>query len=417
MIEMPGVVSDVVRSVGLSAAMRAAGVVTALLPIPQPILLVGPGSSRRLGQALAGFGHRKILIVTDRVIAEKDLPKALLGALDEGGVAHVTFDAVTADAPIPIIEQGIAFYDKHGCDAIVAFGGGSPMDAAKTIALAVANSKHPRKLVGYFKGRRAPVPIYAVPTTAGTGSEVTVAAVVSDPQTNRKLVIADTRLVPAMAALDPTLMIGLPRHVTAATGMDALTHAVEAFVGHWATEQSDRMALAAVGLIYGNLRTAYRNGRNLAAREQMALAATYAGLAFTRANVGYVHAIAHQLGGRYHTPHGLANAIMLPHVLAFLAPAVTRRLALLAVRAGLGRAGERPATLAKKFIDSVVALNRDLGIPRHLDALQPADIPALARAACWEADTSYPVPRYMSPAICEQILRQVLPRPATHRKR
>ena len=417
MIEVPGIVGDVVRSVGLSTAMKAAGVVTGLLPIPQPMLLVGPGASRRLGQAICGFGHRKILIVTDRVVSELGLPDALTEALTDGGTAYVTFDAITPDAPIPLIEKGIAFYEKHGCDAIVAFGGGSPMDAAKTIALAVANKKHPRQLVGYFRGLRSPVPVYAVPTTAGTGSEVTVAAVVSDPKTNKKLVIADTRLVPAMAALDPSLMTGLPRHVTAATGMDALTHAVEAFIGQWATGYTDRMALAAVGMIYGNLRVAYKNGRNLAAREQMALAATYAGLAFTRANVGYVHAIAHQLGGRYHTPHGLANAIMLPQVLKFLSPAITKKLAVLAVRAGVGKDGERPTVLAKKFLDSVEALNRDLGIPRYLDALREADIPALAKAACWEADTNYPVPRYMSPETCEGILRQVLPPAVPRRKR
>jgi len=417
MIEMPSIVGDVVRSVGLSTAMRAAGVVTGLLPIPQPMLLVGPGASRRLGQALCGFGHKKILIVTDRVVAEMGLPDALTKALSEGGTAHVIFDAIMPDAPIPLIEQGIAFYRKEGCDAIVAFGGGSPMDAAKTIALAVANKKPPRQLVGYFKGLRHPVPLYAVPTTAGTGSEVTVAAVVSDPKTNRKLVIADTRLVPAMAALDPSLMTGLPRHVTAATGMDALTHAIEAFIGNWSTGYTDRMALAAVGMIYDNLRIAYRNGKNLAAREQMALASTYAGLAFTRANVGYVHAIAHQLGGKYHTPHGLANAIMLPHVLKFLSPAIIKKLAVLAVRAKAGNEGERAAVRAKKFLDSIDALSRDLGIPRHLDALREADIPELAKAACWEADTNYPVPRYMSPGTCEELLRQVLPKDTRRQKR
>ena len=414
MIEMPGIVGDVVRSVGLSTAMKAAGVVTGLLPIPQPMLLVGPGASRRLGQALCGFGHRKILIVTDRVVAEMGLPDALINALTEGGTAHAVFDAITADAPIPVIEKGIAFYRKHGCDAIVAFGGGSPMDAAKAIALAVANKKPLPKLVGYFKGLHAPAPLYAVPTTAGTGSEVTVAAVISDPQTGRKLVIADTRLVPAIAALDPSLMTGLPRHVTAATGMDALTHAVEAFIGQWSTDYTDRMALAAVGMIYANLRLAYRNGRNLEAREQMALAATCAGLAFTRANVGYVHAIAHQLGGKYHTPHGLANAMMLPHVLKFLSPAITRQLAALAVRAGVAQEGERATVRAKKFLDSIDSLNRDLGIPQHLDALVEADIPEMAKAACWEADTNYPVPRYMSPATCEKLIRQLLP-PATPR--
>jgi alcohol dehydrogenase class IV len=408
MIEMPEIVGDVVRSVGLSAVMRAAGVVTGFLPIPQPMLLVGPGASRRLGHAICGFGHRKILIVTDRAVRDRGLPDALTKALTQGGTAHVVFDAITPDAPIPVIEQGIAFYRKHRCDAIVAFGGGSPMDAAKTIALAVANNKNPRKLVGYFKGLHAPVPLYAVPTTAGTGSEVTVAAVVSDPEANRKLVIADTRLVPTMAALDPDLMTGLPRHVTAATGMDALTHAVEAFIGRWSTPYTDRMALAAVSMIYASLRIAYRNGRNVAAREQMAMAATCAGLAFTRANVGYAHAIAHQLGGKYHTPHGLANAIVLPHVLKFHGTAITRKLAALAVRANVGTEGEPAAVLARKFRDSVDALNRDVGIPTHLDALREADIPELAKAACWEADTNYPVPRYMSPQTCERLLRKLL---------
>ena len=415
-MQMPEIVGDVVRSVGLSTAMKAAGVVTGLLPIPQPALLVGPGAATRLGQAIGAFRHRKILLVTDRVVAAMGLPDGLVKALTAAGTRVVVFDAVTADAPIPVIEQGIARCEKEGCDAVIAFGGGSPMDAAKTIALAVANRKHPRQLVGYFKGRRAPMPIYAVPTTAGTGSEVTVAAVVSDPQTNRKLVIADTRLVPAMAALDPTLMTGLPKPVTAATGMDALTHAVEAFVGQWAGAYTDRMALAAVGMIYAHLPTAYRSGKNLVAREQMALASTFAGLAFTRANVGYVHAIAHQFGGKYHTPHGLANAIVLPHVLRYLSPAITRRLALLAVAAGVGKEGEKPAVLAHSFVDSVVALNRELSIPRHLDALRAEDIPALAKAACWEADTNYPVPRYMSPETCEKLIRQMLP-PAAPKRR
>jgi len=255
-----------------------------------------------------------------------------------------------------------------------------------------------------------------IPVTS-SGSEVTVAAVVSDPERQQKLVVMDLRVVPRMAALDPELMTGLPPAVTAATGMDALTHAVEAFVGQWASAHTDRLALAAVGIVYERLRVAYRSPKDLEAREQMSLAATYAGLAFTRANVGYVHAIAHQLGGRYHTPHGLANAIMLPHVLRFLSPAITRRLAQLAVRAGVGKPGERPATLAKKFVDSVEKLNRDLGIPAQVDALREEDIPELAKAACWEADTNYPVPRYMSPDTCAGILREVLPPRAPRAKR
>ena len=404
------------RAAGLGALMKGAGVAVRFLPIPQPTLLVGPGSSARLGQAIAGFGHARILVVTDAIIARLGLLEPLTTALTAGGAQYVVFDEITPDAPIPLIERGIAFYREHDCDAIVAFGGGSSMDASKAIAVSIANPGKPlRSLAGYFKGLRAAVPIYAVPTTAGTGSEVTVAAVIADPEQHSKLVIVDTRLVPRMAALDPKLMTGLPPHVTAATGIDALTHAVEAFVGNWATETTDAMALSAVGLIFGNLRTAYRDGGNVQARENMALASTYAGIAFTRANVGYVHAIAHQFGGQYHTPHGLANAIMLPHVLRYSAPAITARLAKLALRAKLGTDDEPEEDLAQKFLDAVDALNRDLDIPTSLAALQEADIPALARAACHEAHTGYPVPRYLTQEGCEELIRKA--RPSTCHRR
>jgi len=410
-------VSDAMRAKGLGALMKGAGMVTRYIPIPQPTLLVGPGASGRLGQAVAGFGHRKILIVTDSIISKLGLLKGLTDALTAGGAQFVVFDEITADAPIPLIEKGIEFFDEHRCDAIVAFGGGSSMDASKAIAVAAANpGKRLRQLAGYFKGLRNPVRIYAVPTTAGTGSEVTVAAVISDPEREKKLVIVDPRMVPKMAALDPALMTGLPPHITAATGIDALTHAIEAFVGNWTTPYSDGMALSAVGLIFENLRTCYTDGKNLQAREKMALASTYAGFAFTRANVGYVHAIAHQFGGKYHTPHGLANAIMLPLVLKFSAPVITKRLALLAVRARLGEEGEPDAVLAKKFLDGVDQLNRDLGIPTTLDALQEADVPELAKAACHEAHTGYPVPRYMTQKECENLIRQALPSAAAKPK-
>ena len=402
--------SESFRTTALSASMRGAGKAVRFLPIPQPTILVGPGSSGRLGQTIAGFGHEKILIVTDSIISKLGLLDDLTKALTAGGADYVVFDSITPDAPIPLIEEGIDFYWEHGCDAIVAFGGGSSMDASKAIAAAVSNpGKTLRQLAGYFKGLQTPVKIYAVPTTAGTGSEVTVAAVISDPERQTKLVIVDTRLVPKMAALDPCLMTGLPPHITAATGIDALTHAIEAFVGQWANPYTDDMALSAVGLIFDNLRVAYSDGKNLDARERMALAATYAGFAFTRANVGYVHAIAHQFGGKYHTPHGLANAIMLPHVLKYSLPAITGRLALLAVRAKLGRANESDDVLAQKFLDAVDELNLDLGIPKFLAAMKEPDIPQLAEAACREAHTGYPVPRYMTQDVCEDIIRQVLP--------
>ena len=396
-----------VRLVMLGAIFKLVGKVMRFMPIPQPELLVGPGSSGRLGEAIAAVGHAKILIVTDSTITKLGLLKPLTDALTAAGAQYVVFDEITPDAPIPLIEKGIEFFRSHGCDAIVAFGGGSPMDASKAIAVAAANpGKSLRQLAGYFKGWRSPIKLYAVPTTAGTGSEATVAAVIADPVNERKLVLVDFRMVPKIAALDPALMTGLPPHITATTGIDALTHAVEAFIGNWKTPYSDGMALSAVGLIFENLRTAYRDGGNLAAREQMALAATHAGIAFTRANVGFVHAIAHQFGGKYHTPHGLANAILLPHVLRFSLPAITERLAQLAVCAKLGDESENPQALAEKFLGAVEQLNADLQIPATLEALQEADIPELAAAALHEAHTGYPVPRYMTQLQCENLIRK-----------
>ncbi len=403
--------SPALRSKGMGVVMRGASLVTRLLPFPQPTLMVGPGSSGRLGEAIAGMGHAKILIVTDAIIVKLGLLDALTTALKGGGADYAVFDKITPDAPIPLIEEGLEFFKDQNCDAIVAFGGGSSMDAAKVIAVAANNDKPLRELAGYFKGRRSPVPIYAVPTTAGTGSEVTVAAVVSDPERQQKLVVMDLRVVPRMAALDPSLMTGLPPPITAATGIDALTHAVESFIGKWTTSYTEGMSLSAVGLIFENLPIAYADGKNLLAREKMALASTYAGLAFTRANVGYVHAIAHQFGGRYHTPHGLANAIMLPHVLDYSAPEVIPQLARLAVRAKLGDEGEDEDRLAQKFIEGVRVLNARVGIPTTLDALREQDIPALAEAACKEALVGYPVPRYMDQDTCEAIIRRVLPEP------
>jgi alcohol dehydrogenase len=406
-------IGDMVRNAGVASLptlKRAAGAVTKLVPIPQPVLLVGPGSAAKLGQTIGEFGHRKLLLVTDAVITRLGLAAPLTEALRAAGTAFVVFDAITPDAPIPLIEQGLELYRSEDCDAVVAFGGGSVMDAAKVIALAATNHKRPRDLAGYFRGLRAPAPIYAVPTTAGTGSEVTVVAIISDPAAGKKYMVADSRLVPDIAALDPTLMLGLPPAVTAATGMDALTHAVEAYISGWATPATDRWALAAAALIWQHLPRVVRDGNDLVSRERMALASTYAGLAFTRANVGNVHAIAHQLGGKYHVPHGLANAVLLPVVLRFSLPDAASRLARLAEHVGIRTAGDRgDKASAEQFVDAIQALNDSISIPRTLEVMHETDIPDLARAACSEADFNYPVPRRMSLSDCEAMLREVLP--------
>jgi alcohol dehydrogenase class IV len=402
-------IGDMARSLGLPVLKNAAGVVTRRLPIPQPLLMVGSGSAARLAQAVGDFGHRKVLVVTDAQLVGLGLLETVFEALKAAGSAFVVFDEITPDAPIPLVERGIACFEREQCDAVLAVGGGSVLDAAKVIALATANDRAPRELAGYFRARHRPAPIYAVPTTAGTGSEVTAAAVIDDPESGRKLVVADTRIVPKLAALDPMLMAGLPPAITAATGMDALTHAVEAFIGTWSTTETDRLALAAVGMIFQTLPRACTAGDDLAARERMALASTYAGMAFTRANVGNVHALAHQLGARYHTPHGLANAILLPPVLRFSAQAAAGRMAVLAGRAGVAEGPGGEAGKAQRFIDAVQSVNDRVGIPRTLEALREADIAELAEAACREADLNYPVPRIMGQADAQALLREVLP--------
>ena len=394
-----------VSCVMFGAAMRLAAPVVRVLPLPQPMLMVGPGASERMAALVSGWGHTQWLVVVDPAVAGLPVMASVLAALTQSGARVVVYDRIGADAPIDQIEAGVAFFNAHACDAVLAVGGGSVMDAAKAIALSVKNPKQPmRSMAGYFKAKRGPVPLYVMPTTAGTGSEVTVAAVVSDPQAQCKRVVVDTRIVPRVAAIDPLWMTGLPPAVTAATGIDALTHAVEAFIGRWSSASTDNMALAAVGLIFKHLPQAVTQGDDLQAREQMAMASTYAGIAFTRANVGYVHAIAHQLGGRYHTPHGLANALVLPHVLRFLLPSTASRLALLAVRAGLGPANAPSDVLAQRFIDGVERLLRQVGIPQTLPTLRRQDIPSLARDALREAHWGYPVPRYMTQSQCEAIL-------------
>jgi alcohol dehydrogenase class IV len=254
------------------------------------------------------------------------------------------------------------------------------------------------------------LPLFAVPTTAGTGSEVTVAAVVTDPAAHVKAAVIDPKLVPAAAALDPLLTKGMPRSITAATGMDALTHAVEAYTNRWPHAETAFHAVSAVRMIFANLPRACANGDDLEAREAMLVASFYAGLAFTKAYVGYVHAFSHKVGGMYGVPHGLGNAILLPYVLDFLkdAPLAEQRLAELAIAIGAGKEGEPRAALAQRFVERVRALNRTVGIPEKLEALTAADIREVARAAMIEAHRDYPVPKNMSLAEAEALLQKCL---------
>ncbi len=377
-----------------------------LLPDRVPMTFVGKDSTSQLCGFIAQSAAKKVLVVTDAGLVRAGIVGRVTDALDRVGVAWTVYDGVEPDPTFAQVDAGVKQLDREGCDIVLAVGGGSSMDAAKIIAAAATNGRDATRLEGMMKVRTPPVRLAAIPTTAGTGSEVTVAAVVSDTDTHTKKFFVDPKILPDCAALDPSLMVGLPPPITAATGMDALTHAVESFIARTSNPQTERWATTAVRLIFANLPKAFADGSDLAAREAMALASYYAGLAFTRTSVGYVHAIAHTFGAYYRTPHGMANAIALPHVLEFSKEDAQSRLALLSELIGVSGASEREK--AEAFIGAVRELMSTIEIPYTLDALKREDIPAIATQALAEAHLNYPVPRYMDQPECERILGAIL---------
>ena len=383
--------------------------VTAILPFHWPTVFEGPGASLKMCQFIAKQGHKKVLLVTDSMLVSLGLLDAILTELASQGVTVIVFDGITPDPTIEQIEAGVTVLKNNDCKALLAVGGGSSIDAAKVIAARGKSNKPIVKMTGLFKVFiNGTLPLYAVPTTAGTGSEVTIAAVVSDPVQRRKLPIMDLTLMPVAAALDGELMTGLPPHITAATGMDALTHAVEAYISRNALKRTDTQAIKATQLIMANLSTAVSDGSNVAARQAMAKASHLAGMAFTQAGVGYVHAIAHNFGALYHTPHGLANAIVMPHVLDYSKSQCLNKLASLARACNIGPQGASEQALADAFIDRIRTMKHQFNIPETLAALQQQDIPQIAEAALKEARFTYAVPRYMDKRTCENLIRQML---------
>jgi len=373
-----------------------------LIPLPKPTLFVGQGSALQLAQSISTMGSQRLLIVTDKVINELGMLEGIKQVCQETGVNIEIYDGILPDPTFELIESGMAIARAHKSDAILAVGGGSSIDAAKMISVGLTNNKPLSQLTGMLKISESGLPLYVIPTTAGTGSEVTAAAVITDSSSGQKLSAIDGKLVPFSAALDPLLMTGLPAPITAATGIDALTHAVEAYVSCAATEETDKHALAATRLIFKHLPTAYTDGSNLVAREALALGSCYAGLAFTKARVGYVHAVAHQLGAKYHVPHGLANALVLPYVLDFYGTSAHERLAELALEIGI--APSTQAQQAQQFIAQVKSLIAALDLPNTLKDIIDSDIPEMAKNALKEAHYLYPVPRYMDQAQCEGLI-------------
>lgn len=391
------------------AQHRVMKTVAVLIPMPIPKLLTGAGCVSQLAEEITARGLSHPLVVTDKVIRALGLLDGLLDGLKSKDVRYTIYDEVEANPSIETVEIGRRLYKKSGCDSIIAFGGGSPIDCAKVIGARVGNPYMPvRWMKGLFKVFLPIPPLFCVPTTAGTGSETTVVAVITNPKTHEKFAINDLKLVPKVAALDPALMTGLPPGLTATTGLDALTHAVEAYIGLNGNDFTNQHAERAVALIFGNLLRAYERGEDIEARGNMAQASYSAGLAFTRAYVGYVHAIAHNLGGLYGVAHGLANAIILPHVLDYCRGAAEERLAALAVVAGLGARDEPKGALADRFIAEVRALNQAMQIPEFVQELREEDIPLLVKRALKEAHPEYPVPQIMTHAECEALVRKLL---------
>lgn len=365
-----------------------------LLPWRRPQLLEGANSVRGLPALIKEKGIRRVLVVTDSGIVALGLMDELLQGLAQEGIEYAVYDKTVPNPTIDNIQEALQEYKDNECQGIVAFGGGSAMDCAKGVgARVVRPQKNLPQMKGQFKILKTLPPLFAVPTTAGTGSEATVTSVVANSRTHEKYPINDISLIPHYAVLDPLLTVGLPPQLTATTGMDALTHAVEAYIGKSNTTQTWKDAREAVKLIFANLHLAYLHGDNIQARASMQRAAYLAGCAFTRAYVGYVHAIAHTLGGFYSVPHGLANAVILPICLEYYGEAVHKPLAELADLVGIAAYTETEAEKAQKFIDKIKELNQSMNIPEKISGIKDEDIPLMVRRALQEANPLYPVPK------------------------
>ena len=367
-----------------------------VLKIPKPALLEGENSLLQLPQLILSKGIKSVLVVTDKGITSIGLMNSLLQQLTEANISYVIFDETVPNPTIQNIEDGRELYIANRCEGIIAFGGGSPIDCAKGIAARIARPKKTiPQMKGMFKVLKEMPPFFAVPTTAGTGSEATVAAVISNPETHEKYPIMDYFLVPHYAVLDPNLTVNLPKHITSTTGMDTLTHAVEAYIGRSNTNETREFSREAIQLIFDNLLVAYNEPHNIEARANMQRAAYLGGMAFTRAYVGYVHAIAHTLGGFYNVPHGLANAVIMPYVLEFYGESAHKPLAELADLVGLAT-GKSEKEQAEAFIEWIKEMNRQMDIPTKIEGIQTKDIPMMAKRALAEANPLYPVPKIMN---------------------
>lgn len=377
-----------------------------ILPYRTPEIL---HSLREIPAVLRREGAERVLLVTDKSIRAVGLTAPLERQFQEEKITCTIYDETAANPTVDNVEAARAQYVQQNCEALIAFGGGSSIDCAKAVGARLAQpGKTLAQMNGILKVRHRLPPLIAVPTTAGTGSETTLAAVVTDPRTRHKYPINDFPLIPKYAVLDPEVTRSLPPFVTATTGMDALTHAVEAYIGRSTTKETRADAVKAIQLIFENLETAFEEGDNITARSNMLKASFLAGSAFTKSYVGYAHAVAHSLGGCYNIPHGFANAVLLPVVLEAYGPAAARKLHDLSNAVGLSSREESDAAGAEKFIAAIRRMNRKMKIPTTLPGIQEKDIPWLARYADHEANPLYPVPCLWDAAQLERFYYAVM---------
>ncbi|MFV8438041.1 iron-containing alcohol dehydrogenase [Vibrio owensii] len=376
-----------------------------VLPLPKPTLFSGPGSIHELTEAIADLGFKKLLLVTDEGLVKIGMAEQVAESARTRGLDVALYAEVKPDPTYDQVERGLNVYLESGCDAILALGGGSAMDCAKVIAARVTNKKSIKRLAGLFRVWRTPAPLFVIPTTSGTGSEVTVAAVVSEPDTHHKTPLMDPKLVPLMAALDANLLVGLPAKITADTGIDALTHAIEAYISRNATTETKAYSVAAIKLIFQYLPRAVEEGSDIQARQKMAMASYYAGLAFTKASLGYVHAFAHNLGAKYGLPHGMANGLALLPVLRFSFSEI--ELQLTALSEALIDAQSEAMPNAQAFLDRLEGLYNEIGIEQTSSLLKTSDTDELVTLILKEAHWNYPVPKFMNEEECAQLLAEI----------
>ncbi|MCV6597068.1 MAG: iron-containing alcohol dehydrogenase [Mangrovicoccus sp.] len=381
-------------------------ITSTLFPAQKPLVFSGPGSTQKLADFMSEGGTKRPLLVTDRFLLEHGMLEDVLAFLKGQGCEVSIFDGIIPNPTFAVVEAGLTISRANDCDSVLAIGGGSAIDAAKVIAAAHPDPRPLNKLVGTLKFKTAPLPFYVAPTTSGSGSETTFAAVISETDTHKKRFFVSPKLLPFATALDPDLLKSLPPAMSAAVGMDALTHAIEAFISTNRFDESDRDARMAIALLIRYLPQAVADGADLTAREKVAQASFLAGAAFTKSSLGYVHAISHQISAQYNTPHGLANAVLLPRVLRFNLPAVIDRLAQLEqMLAPQERSTEAEA--AARFVTRIDALSDELGIPDTIADLRWTDFAKITQDALAEARISYAVPRVMRAHHVEKILSAV----------